>query len=46
MERAVDFGGEKAVKSSVLDIPGGSFPKQGQVGINPAKEAKYGLQVD
>ena len=42
MERSVDFEGEKAVKSSVL----GFSETGGQVGINPEKEAKYGLQVD
>jgi len=41
MERSVDFEGEKRVKSSVLDIS-----QTGQVGINPEKEAHYGLQVD
>ena len=47
MERAVDFGGEKVVKSSVLDISGESKPHFGAFkGINPEKEAKYGLQVD
>ena len=47
MERSVDFGGEKAVKSTVLDFPGKSRPHFGAFkGINLEKEAEYGLQVD
>ena len=37
MERAVDFGGEKVVKSSVLDISGGrkggTFREQVRAGL-------------